>query len=299
MVIVIVIILIFVALAVGISVFYRSKVKKVIVAHDRKFAQLKATGMIPEKMFRKPEIVPDSGKRVWYNYLAFDFTHNLCAFEYQVFSMENIVEIQMINDTSVVQSASSKIGGGAVLGVVVPGVAAFGGQSQMKSGEKTSVVAIRVLLDDPRMPSLMIPFLFGIADKASKDYQDSVTIAYEVYGVFEMAVKKNKQKELAKNTRDANATNPVKKCRECGATLHGEAKFCHICSAKIVPVSNSVQEQLESLKKLRESGILTEQEYTQKYAKLTEESKKGFCKKCGKPLNPEQKFCASCGEEST
>jgi len=237
--------------------------------HDSKFAQLKATGMIPEKMFKKPDIEQKTGERVWYNYLVLDFTHNLCAFEYQVFSMENIVEVQMINDASVEQSASSKIGGGAIVGVIVPGVAGFGGQSEMKSGEKSSVVAVRLLLDDQRMPSVMIPFIFGIADKASKEYQDAVTTAYEAYGIFEMAVKKNKQKELAKNTQDADASNPVKKCGECGATLYGEAKFCHICSAKIVQNSSNVQEQLESLKKLREGGILTEEEYTQKCAKLT------------------------------
>ena len=280
---------VFIGLIVWIFAYYNGKVKKVLSAHDKKFMQLKAQGIVPEKVFKKPEIVPETGKKVWYNYLVFDFTHNLCAFDYQIFSMETIVEIQMINDATVVQSASSQIGGGALVGVIVPGVAGFGGKSQMNSGEKSSVIAIRVLLDDARMPSLMIPFLFGIADKASRDYQNAVTVAYEVYGIFEMAIKKNKQKEVAELT----------KCLECGATVHDDAKFCHICSAKIVRNDDNVREQLESLQKLRQSGILTEQEYSQKHAKLIEKGTNRLCKKCGKSLNPDQKFCPFCGAEKT
>ncbi len=80
-----------------------------------------------------------------------------------------MVAAELINDSTVVQTASAYQDGAAVLGGILPGVGVMVGRSQMNAGEKTAVVAVRVMLDNPRLPSVVIPFLFGVADKAQNN----------------------------------------------------------------------------------------------------------------------------------
>ena len=52
------------------------------------------------------------------------------------------------------------------------------------------------------------------------------------------------------------------KCRECGAELPDDAKFCRECGAKVFVLDNGVQ----------------------------------FCRECGRKLEPDAKFCPGCGK---
>jgi hypothetical protein len=161
------------------AVSYSREQKK----HNDAWRRLLAGGFTPDKFYQKFEKTGLGS--VYYNYLAFDLTRGLCALEYRVFPMRDVVRVEMLNDTTVVQSAASKFGGAGLLGVVVPGVAGFGGGSQSHSGEKVAVVAVRLTLDNRQLPSVTIPFLFEVADKASELYRVAMSQAYEVYGFFE------------------------------------------------------------------------------------------------------------------
>ncbi len=87
--------------------------------------RLLADGFSPDKAYKRFDTVSSTGASISYNYLSFDFNKALCALEYRVFSMKDVVRVEMLNDSTVVQSAASKFGGGGLLGVVVPGVAGF------------------------------------------------------------------------------------------------------------------------------------------------------------------------------
>lgn len=174
------------------SVDYSRTVGKQKAQKKQQFKNVQDKGFIPERVFKRPKDVPgwDSFE---YEYLAFDFTHSLFAYEDQIGSLQDVVAAELINDSTVVQTASAYQDGAAVLGGILPGVGVMVGRSQMNAGEKTAVVAVRVMLDNPRLPSVVIPFLFGVADKASKQYQDAVTTAYDAYSVFESVIRINKR----------------------------------------------------------------------------------------------------------
>jgi hypothetical protein len=206
-----------------------------------------------------------AGSPIQYNYLAFDFSKALCAIEYNVFSMKDIVQVEMLNDSTVVQSASSKLGGAGLLGVVVPGVAGFGGGAQSHSGEKVAVVAVRVTLDNMSCPSATAPSLFGIVEKASAQYQNAMSDAYEVYGMFEGYVRlRDTQKDDAKPAAEPNQPKAQDVCAACGAPLAADAKFCNECGAKAAAVSEKTADQLRRLKQFVEEGVLTQDEYEAK-----------------------------------
>lgn len=171
---------------------YSRSIGKQIAQKKQQFKNVQDQGFIPERVFKRPKDVP-GWAAFEYEYLAFDFTHSLFAYEDQIGSLQDVVAAELINDSTVVQTASAYQDGAAVLGGILPGVGVMVGRSQMNAGEKTAVVAVRVMLDNPRLPSVVIPFLFGVADKASKQYQDAVTTAYDAYSVFESVIRINKR----------------------------------------------------------------------------------------------------------
>jgi hypothetical protein len=97
--------------------------KKAERIHAERWRRLLADGFSPDKIYKRLATVASTGSKFFYNYLAFDLKKALCALEYRVFSIKDAVRVEMLNDTTVVQSAASKFGGAGLLGVVVPGVA--------------------------------------------------------------------------------------------------------------------------------------------------------------------------------
>lgn len=255
-------------MTVVIIVMFANKKKKVIETYNNQLMLLRSKGLQVEKYYTRRITVASQGD-VEYKYLIFDFTHNLCAYEFELFSMGDITAVQLINDSTVVQSSSSSMGGGALLGVVVPGVAGFGGQSSSNSGEQSAVVAVRVLLNNPRTPSFMIPFLFAVVPKASPSYQQAVQVAYEVYGIFEMALKRNEQ---AANAPKAQAVLGGSYCTKCGASNTPGAKFCSACGNTITVISEKTKEQILKLEQLRDDGILSVQEFEDKKKMLMDQT---------------------------
>lgn len=256
-------------MTVVIIVMFANKRKKVIETYNNQLMLLRSKGLQVEKYYTRRITVASQGD-VEYKYLIFDFTHNLCAYEFELFSMGDITAVQLINDATVVQSSSSTMGGGALLGVVVPGVAGFGGQSSSNSGEQSAVVAVRVLLNNPRTPSFMIPFLFAVVPKASPSYQQAVQVAYEVYGIFEMALKRNEQAANAPKPQTASVL-PSVYCTKCGASNTPGAKFCSACGNTITVISEKVKEQILKLEQLRDDGVLSVQEFEDKKKMLTDQ----------------------------
>ncbi len=255
-------------MTVVIIVMFANKKKKVIETYNNQLMLLRSKGLQVEKYYTRRITVASQGD-VEYKYLIFDFTHNLCAYEFELFSMGDITAVQLINDSTVVQSSSSSMGGGALLGVVVPGVAGFGGQSSSNSGEQSAVVAVRVPLNNPRTPSFMIPFLFAVVPKASPSYQQAVQVAYEVYGIFEMALKRNEQ---AANAPKPQAVPGGSYCTKCGASNTPGAKFCSACGNTITVISEKTKEQILKLEQLRDDGILSVQEFEDKKKMLMDQT---------------------------
>jgi hypothetical protein len=201
---------------------------------NKKMKQLK--GFVPEKVYKKT-VEGTIGGGAQSKYLAFDFTHSLFAFEHQLYSLNDVVTTELINDSTVVSVASAFQGGS-----IVPSVGAFAGGAQMHSGEKSALIAVRVTLDNPRTPSATIPFLFGVVDKASKEYQKAATSAYEVYSTFESIIRQNQRSQSVQNTpksspRAAKAPQPqngdVLYCGQCGAKSTGKNKFCSQCGSAL------------------------------------------------------------------
>jgi hypothetical protein len=154
---------------------------------------LRLWGFVTERIYKKPEKLKHSTKPLLYNYLAFDFTRNCFIFENWKCALKDVIAVELIKDSSVVQSASARQDGWSVSGGIVPGMGMITGSAQMNSGEKSSMIAVSVLLNCTNLPSVVIPFLFAIADKASEEYQNAVTKAYEVYSIFESTVRRNKK----------------------------------------------------------------------------------------------------------
>ena len=235
----------------------RGKERRFVREHAMRMAMLRRQGFNPEKCyFRRREM--GTGRFVPHEYLIFDFSHGWFALErgalgslgFDLYSLAKVYEAQVINESSVVQSSSSSHGGGLLLGVGVPGVGGFGGQSSSQGGEQTAIISVRVLMDDPRNPALIIPFLFGVVARASATYGEAASAAYEVYGIFESAIRQRNlaqrpaaqlqtgmqpaaAQQLAARTPPPPPPPAAKTCPKCGASSGVGAAFCSACGASV------------------------------------------------------------------
>lgn len=211
----------------GYGIYYFNTRKKTRSEYEQKWDNLLKSGFTPDMNHTYSRFIkiPDGGDIV-YNYLALDMEQGLCAYDFRVFSMDDIVKIELLSDSSIVQTASSKFGGGGLIGVVVPAVTGFGGGSQQHSGEDVVAVAIRLTLDNQKMPSVMIPFLFEVVPKSSAAYRNAFSIASEVYGIFEGFIK-YRDKHFSATAKSSNKNEIY--CIHCGAVMSDEARFCAHC----------------------------------------------------------------------
>ena len=213
----------------------RGKERRFVREHALRMAILRRQGFSPEKSyFRKRVMAP--GRFVQHEHLLFDFSHGWFALErgalgslgFNLYSLAKVYEAQVINESTVVQSSSASHGGGLLLGVGVPGVGGFGGQSASHGGEQTAIISVRVLMDDPRNPAVIIPFLFGVVARASETYGEAASCAYEVYGIFESAIR---QRQRASQRPGPPPPPPARTCPKCGGSPGAGAAFCSACGA--------------------------------------------------------------------
>lgn len=239
---------------------------------NQRLRQLQATGFVIEKRYN------EFHDKYWTRdpFLLFDFTHSLCAYRYNVFSLGKIVECSLIQDGTVVHKNAVAP---AMVGAAIFGLGgALAGATAMHSDAQVGVLAVRLMLDDIRNPSVLISFLSSSVDKSSQIYLNAFQEAQEVYGIFEGVIRINerqmKQAQIAQNNaqpvsnpaypQPSAVGTPKIYCANCGAELSGGAKFCSSCGSTVVHISQKTAEQLRKLEQLRDDGILTQQEFEEK-----------------------------------
>lgn len=188
-------------------------------------------------------------------YLYFDYTNKLGALEYNltyknasygnmkkceaitVFPLDKIIECELIQDgTAVHKNAIAP----AMIGAAFLGLGgAIAGATAMSNDAHVGVLAVRLLLEDMKIPSLMISVLKASTDKSSQEYQNFFYIAQEIYGIFEGLMRVNDQAR-----RQAQAPSNT------------------------VGLEGDVMDQLSKLADLKAKGVLTEQEFESKKALL-------------------------------
>ena len=221
----------------------KGPIRRFLREHAMRMDMLRRQNFFPEKSYSRERTL-GVGKVTSYEYLMFDFSHGWFALErggsagsagFEVFALAKVYEAQVINESSVVQSSSASHGGGLLLGVGVPGVGGFGGHSASQSGEHTAIISVRVLMDDPRNPAVVIPFLFGVVARASTTYGAAASAAYEVYGIFESAIRQQQlaSKRSAPPAPPPPPPPPARSCPRCGQSQGAAAAFCSACGAPV------------------------------------------------------------------
>ncbi len=227
-----------------------SKKKKSYLAADTVHAQnmsyLQQIGFKIEKEYSRKELT---------FHLYFDYTRKLGAVEYYytytdtssqkkkcepitVFPLDKIIQCQLIQDGTTVHTNAVAP---AMIGAAFLGLGgAIAGATAMSNDAVVGVLAVRLLIEDMKMPSVMISVLRTSTNKASQEYQNLFFLAQEVYGIFEGIVRVNEQ---ARRQAQAQATT-------AGAG------------------TSDVMDQLSKLADLKAKGVLTDQEFEAKKAML-------------------------------
>ena len=195
--------------------------------------------------FRMEEIYNPKSSRV---HLYFDYTNKNVALEYYepklfcsdiiFFPIDKIVECDLIQDGTVVSREEGKLAGATMWG--------FGSVSGVKEAYTDSLVgvlAVRLLIDDIRVPSVTINILETAISKASQLYQQYFFVVQEIYGKFQGIVRIN----TAERLRVAQQAAP-----------------------KPSQLPESILNQVRQLAQLKDEGILTEQEFDAKKKLLME-----------------------------
>jgi len=250
--------------------------KKAAAKYASSVQRLIQTGFVIENSY------PRKSKTPW---LLFDYVHNRFAYNrddyFDVYSLDKVIECSLIQDGTVVHKNAVAP---AMVGAAVFGLGgALAGATAMHSDSQVGVLAIRLLLDDMRTPSVMFTILSVSVDKNSPAYLSSFQMAQELYGVFEGVVRINelqRQRNLSQTQSQTQVQGqfqpqavkeniPMKEqtgiaCIHCASILPREAKFCHICGSVVVPLSDKAMDQLRKMEQLRDDGILTAQEFEEK-----------------------------------
>lgn len=185
-------------------------------------------------------------------YLYYDYTNKNVALEYYapkqicsdviLFPLNRIAGCELVQNGSVVSREEGKIGGAVILGY-----GAMAGNKQSFSEEMGGVLAVRLVIDDMRVPSVTINVLEGSISKASQEYQKYYFIAQEVYGRFQGIVRINNAEREQSAQRKAVEQAP-----------------------KAAQLPENIMDQLRKLAQLKDEGILTEQEFSTKKQLLME-----------------------------
>lgn len=175
-----------------------------------------------------------------------------------VFRYDKIIDCVLIQDGSVVKSSE----GSAILaGTSVPMLGVLQGKASSSSDEhQTGILSVRLTLDDMQNPSILFTFNRGNMDKSSADYANNFQQAQEVFGIFDAIVRMNLK---------AMAVAPPKSVPSAASVEH-TAQFA-AASAPVQSGNESAFEKIRQLGKLRDEGLLTEEEFTQKKKLLMEQ----------------------------
>lgn len=147
--------------------------------------QLKQGGFVFEKSY------PPMHTRPW---LFFDYGNNRFAYfnnnAFGIYFLDRVIECSLIQDGTIVHKDAVAP---AMVGAAVFGLGgAIAGATAMHGDAQVGILAVRILMDDLRSPSVMFTVLSTSLDKNSPAYLSSFQQAQELYGIFEGVVRYNR-----------------------------------------------------------------------------------------------------------
>jgi len=149
-----------------------------------------------------------------------------------VFPYGRIVECVLLQDETVVRSSH---GSALLAGTSVPTLGLLQGQARSDSRQSESgILAVRLTLDDRDVPAVLIGFADGVLAKDSEVYAIAFKQAQEVFGIFDGMVRINRKEKVER------------------------------------PVDDGIFEKVRQLGKLRDEGLLSEEEFEQRKTALME-----------------------------
>lgn len=157
----------------------------------------------------------------------------------RVLSYKDIISVELVEDGATITQTvrSSQIAGAVVGGLMLGGAGAIiGGLSgKSKTSGKVKSVALRVTVNDSLAPLHEVKFLLGESKKDSHLYTSAITRARHWAGVLEVLIKQADSDERAKLSQSATPSTP----------------------------KLSVADELKKLVELRDTNVLTPDEFQQ------------------------------------
>lgn len=236
-----------------------------IISSGKKAAGIRRTASVTEEKhmnnlgflyrtgFRTEEQYHPDGLKV---FLYFDYTNRQAALEYYIpkiyctdiifFPLDKINECEIIQDGAVV---SKEVG--SLYGTMIGGYGQISGTQVASTDTKAVVLAVRLQIDDLRIPSVIINILDGPLSKTDQSYQSRFFIAQEIFGKFRNILLINNSHKTISSQRSANAV-----------------------SKNNASLPETADEQIRKLCELKNEGIFTEQEFEKKKQLLIERNKR-------------------------
>lgn len=149
-----------------------------------------------------------------------------------IIPFQNLIECQVIEDNETVLSGG--VGRAVVGGVIAGGAGAIVGAATRKSKSVTNNMSLKIITSDINNSLIVIPILETATKRDSEKYKKAWSTAQNAHAIIVSIIK------------TSSSVQPV----------------------KISAPTESPLAQIENLAKLKEQGILTEEEFTEKKAEL-------------------------------
>ncbi len=176
----------------------------------------------------------------------------------KVFPDDKIIECALLQAGAVVKKSD---GSAALAGVSIPYFGSLQGTASTGSSEsQTGILAVRLTLDDLTMPSVIFEITSG-ADKASKVYGMAFEQAQELFGFFDGIARMNlkaMENSAAPQSASAEQMQTAKPAQETKS------------DAKESTAKENIFEMIRQLGKLKDDGLLSEEEFAAQKKSLME-----------------------------
>jgi hypothetical protein len=180
-----------------------------------------------------------------------------------VFPDDKIIECVLLQDDTVVKKSE---GSAALAGVKIPYFGSLQGTAKTGSNEHESgILTVRLTIEDIRTPSVIFRITGG-ADKSSEAYGKAFEQAQELFGFFDGIARMNlnaKEKAAAPEKAPSAAAPPAQ-------TAQAEPAQEIKSDPKESDADENIFDTIRELGKLRDEGLLTEEEFSAKKKYLME-----------------------------
>jgi hypothetical protein len=179
----------------------------------------------------------------------------------RVFPDDKIIECALLQDGAVVKKSE---GSAALAGVSIPYFGSLQGTAKSGGSEhETGSLAVRLTLDDLTTPSVIFDITSG-ADKSSKAYGVAFEQAQELFGIFDGITRMNLKamQAEAESGKEAGEAQPA----QAAKTAEQETD----ANTKDLNDKDKIFESIRQLGKLRDEGLLSEEEFAAQKKSLME-----------------------------